>query len=99
MNALRQTDRAHLQIVCGERVWLLDDAKTQLRGINSELLRDLVELHFLAKPALGCAVAAFWAAGRLVRKDPATLKLIGRDVVCHGLQCAGIKSARDAVRP
>src|SRR5947208_10530310 len=70
LDALREADRADLQPVRRERIRLGDDAQTQLGRVHAELLRDLVELHFLAEARLRRAVASVGAARRLVGEDP-----------------------------
>src|SRR5439155_22150041 len=61
-------------------------------------LRDLVHLYFLSKAWLDRAVPALWAARRLVREGAATAKAVALHAICSGLQRAGVKRARHAVR-
>src|SRR5207302_131954 len=97
LDALREADRADLQPVRRERIRLGDDAQAQLGRVHAELLRDLVELHFLAEARLRRTVAALGAAGRLVGEDACSVELVARQLVGHGLQRSGVESARDAV--
>src|SRR5213079_2051770 len=61
-DALGEADGADAQIIRGERVRLFDDAQAQFRRVELQLLCNLVELNFLAEPALRRAVSAFRAA-------------------------------------
>src|SRR5262249_22489301 len=72
--------------------------EAELRRIERERLGNLVELNLLAEAALRGAVAPLGSARRLVREDPAALKLICGNVIRDRLQGAGIESAGDAVR-
>ena len=98
VDALGQPDRADAEEVGGEAVGRRDDSQPELRRIHPEPLGDLVELHLLPEAALGRAVPSLGPARRLVGEHAAAAKPVGRDVVGHGLQRAGIEGARDAVR-
>src|ERR1019366_7672162 len=76
-NAFGEADRADVQVVGRERLWLFDDAEAVLGGIELELLGDFIELNLLAEPALRRTVAALGAAWRFVGEDAASLKVIG----------------------
>src|SRR5205814_7605497 len=79
-NALGETDRADLQPVRRERIRLGDDPETKHGRVHAELLRDLVELHFLAEARLRRAVAALGPAGRLVADGARRVELEARPV-------------------
>src|SRR5688500_20187559 len=68
-----------------------------LRRIKSQLLGDLVDLHFERRTRLRRTVPAFWSTGRLVGKGSYTLKLVTRHVIRDCLQRARIERARYAV--
>ena len=96
-NAFGQSDRADTQVVGGQRLRLFDDAEPKVGGIERQPLGNLVELNLLAEAALRRAVTALWSARRLVGEDTASAKLVGGDVIGHGLQCAGVEGAGDTV--
>ncbi len=51
------------------------------------------------EPGLGCAVTPLGSAGGLVGEDPQALELVGRYVVCGGLQDARVVGCRHPVAP
>ena len=97
-DALGKADRADAQVICGQRVRLLDDPQPEIGRIDRQPLGDLVQLNFLPEAALRRSVSAFGSAGRLVREHAATLKPVRGNLVGHRLERAGVEGARDAVR-
>ncbi|MDH5211189.1 MAG: hypothetical protein OEW96_05885, partial [Betaproteobacteria bacterium] len=97
-DAFGEPGGAHAQPARRKRVGLRHHREAQLGGIEAELFRDLVELHFLAEARLRRAVPALGAAGGLVREYPAGLELEARQLVGDGREHAGVERARRAVR-
>ncbi len=97
-DALGQARRADVQPARGERVRLGHHAQAQLRGVEPELVGDLVQLHLLAEARLRRAVAALGPAGRLIGEGAAGLELEARQLVGHRRQHPGVERARRAVR-
>ncbi len=68
-----------------------------LRGIETQLFSDLVELNLQRITRLRRAVPALWSARRLVGEDTQAIEFVTRHFVSHRLQRARVKRARDAV--
>src|SRR5206468_3369606 len=66
LDALPEADRADPQVVGGQRTGRDEVPEAQLRGVDRELLGDLVEMDLEGEARLRRAVAAFRPAGRLV---------------------------------
>src|SRR5260370_32531184 len=68
-----------------------------LRGIETQLFSDLVELNLQRIWRLRGAVPALWSARRLVGEDTQAIEFVTRHFVSHRLQRAGVERARDSV--
>ena len=97
-DALGEADRPDAQVVGGQAVRRSDDAQPQVGRVDGQPLGNAVELHLLPETALGRAVTTLRTAGGLVGEDAASPEPVGRDLVGHRLQRAGVERARHAVR-
>src|SRR5688572_4810193 len=68
-----------------------------LDRIESQLLGNLVEMHFQRVARLRRAVSPFWTTRRLVRKRSDSLKLVTRHFIRHRLQRAAVERTRNSV--
>ncbi len=95
--ALVQAARGDPHIVGRHRVLVDEDLAAHLHRAVAQLLGDAIEVDLQGKAGLRRAVSSLGAAGRLVGEDPDATKAIGRDLVGHRLQGAGVVGAGHAV--
>ena len=98
VEALAKPHRRDAKLVDGAAVGGLQDRLAVLKGVETEVLGDLVELALESVTRLRRSVAALRTAWRLVRVHADAIELVRRDAVGHGEQGAGVIRRRDAVR-
>src|SRR5438552_7365707 len=99
LGALVETAGRDAQPVDGARVGLDEVALLQLDRIETDVVRDLLQVQLECEPRLGSSVAAFGTAGRLVGEDATSLEPVCGDVVGDRLQRPRVEGGGDSVRP
>ncbi len=97
LDAGPQAHRADAQPVGGDGAGLGEHAAAQVGGVDAQVAGDLVELDLEAEARLRRAVAPLRPAGGLVGEDPHSFEAVGRQLVGHRLQGAGVVGRGDAV--
>src|SRR5260370_33389256 len=83
-DAFGEIDGSEAEKIRRHGVRRFDYAEPQIRRINLEPLRNLVELDFLTEARLRSAMSALGSAGRFVGEGTAALIAGARDVGCGG---------------
>src|SRR5487761_24977 len=96
--AFVEATRCHAEPVDSAGHGLDEVGLFQVDGVESDVVRDLLEVQLERETGLRGAVASLGTARWLVGEDAAAFEAISRDVVGHRLKSACIKGRGDAVR-
>src|SRR6266850_200894 len=97
LDARTEAHRADAQIIRRQGVWRNERLEAQLRWIEFQLFRDLVEMHFEGEARLRRTVTALGPARRLVGERARALEPVARHLIGDGLERARVVGARHAV--
>ena len=97
-DALAQPNGADPQVVGGHRVRRHEVIEPEIRRVDADVLRELVEVDFECVARLRRAVAALGAAWRLVREHARALELVALHMIRDGLKGSGVVRAGHSVR-